>query len=329
VLAQLPPIRHPDLLVGLDWHDDAGVFRLTPDLAVIQTVDYFTPIVDDPFDYGEIAAANSLSDVYAMGGVPITAMNIVGFPTTELDFSVLGDILRGGYAMTERAGAVLVGGHSVKSPELFYGLSVLGTIHPDRVICNAKAEPGDALVLTKPIGTGVLTTALKKGILEPELLSRVTAVMKRLNAAAARLMVELGAHACTDVTGFGLLGHLFEMTSASGVEVDLVPERVPILEGALSHVRAGDKPGGLAANRAHLEHGDSRGPWITMSRQADPAVIDLLFDPQTSGGLLIALPEGRAQELIAALRDADEPEAAVIGRVRGAGCGRINLTAGS
>lgn len=316
MLAQLPPIRHPDLIVGLDWHDDAGVFRMSPDLAVIQTVDYFTPIVDDPFDFGEIAAANSLSDVYAMGGEPVTAMNIVGFPTTELDLQVLGQIIRGGLSMTERAGAVLVGGHSVKSPELFYGLSVLGRIHPDKVVTNAGARPGDHLVLTKPIGTGVLATGLKKGTLSSESLARVTAMMKRLNAQAARRMVDLGAHGCTDVTGFGLLGHLREMAAASRVDARVRLARVPLLEDAQEHARAGDKPGGLAANRAFLT------PHVTLPEGKDSALLDLLFDPQTSGGLLISLPPAAAERLVAELQEAGEPEAAVIGEFV-AGSGRI------
>ena len=318
MLSQLPPTRHPDLLVGLDWHDDAGVFRLTPDLAVIQTVDFFTPIVDDPFDFGEIAAANSLSDVYAMGGEPLTAMNVVGFPATELDFSVLGEILRGGHAMTTRAGAILVGGHSVKAPELFYGLSVLGRVHPDRVVTNAGARSGDALVLTKPIGTGVLTTALKKGTVAEEELRQATAIMKRLNARAARQMVELGAHGCTDVTGFGLLGHLHEMTAASGVDVRLTLERVPLLPGARAHAQAGDTPGGLGANRRYLQ------AHVSLPANQDPALLDLLFDPQTSGGLLISLPPAAADRLVAALQAEGEPEAAVIGAVI-EGSGRIEV----
>ncbi len=315
MLSGLAPIRHPDLLVGLDWHDDAGVFRLTPDLAVIQTVDYFTPVVDDPFDYGEIAAANSLSDVYAMGGEPITAMNVVGFPHTELELSVLGEILRGGQTMTQRAGAVLVGGHTVKAPELFYGLSVLGRIHPDRIVSNAGARAGDRLLLTKPIGTGVLTTSLKKGTLSPEDLARVTAVMKELNARASRLMVRYGAHACTDVTGYGLLGHLFEMTSASGVEALLDLDAIPVIEGALEHARAGDKPGGLGANRRYLEGR------CTLPEGADPARVDLLFDPQTSGGLLISLAPEAAEAFLA---DEEASGATVIGTM-GAGNGHIRV----
>lgn len=313
-------MRHPDLLVGLDWHDDAGVFRLAPDLAVIQTVDYFTPIVDDPFTFGQIAAANSLSDVYAMGGVPVTAMNVVGFPAEELDLSVLGEILRGGQAMTTQADAVLVGGHSVKSPELFYGLSVLGRVHPDHVITNAGARPGDRLVLTKPLGTGVLTTALKRGRLDAEGLARVSECMKRLNRNAGRRMVECGAHAATDVTGFGLLGHLREMTAASGVDAEIALSRVPLLRGALEAAADGSVPGGLGANRRFL------AAHLDVETEGDPR-LDLLYDPQTSGGLLVALPPDAADRLVAALSADGEPEAALVGRVV-AGTGRIGVGPG-
>lgn len=319
MLGKLPKINHPDLLVGLDWHDDAGVFRMTPDLAVIQTVDYFTPIVDDPYEFGEIAAANSLSDVYAMGGEPVTAMNVVGFPSTELEYSVLGEILRGGHAVTSAAGAILVGGHSVKSPELFYGLSVLGRVHPDRVIANKGARPGDHLVLTKPIGTGVLTTALKNGKLSTEHLRRATALMKRLNRDAARLMQANGAHACTDVTGFGLVGHLYEMLAASNVGAEIGLARLPLLDGALEHALAGDKPGGLGANRRHFgprtvveEPKGARSPG---AEELTRARLDLVFDPQTSGGLLISLEPEAAQVVVAGLAAAGQGEAAVIGRI--------------
>jgi selenide,water dikinase len=309
VLGGLPVTTHPDLLVGLEKADDAGVFRLAPDLAAIQTIDYFTPIVDDPFEFGAIAAANSFSDVYAMGGTPITAMNVVGFPTTELEMSVLGEILRGGLETIREADAVLVGGHSVKAPELFYGLSVLGRVHPDRVVTNAGAQPDDRLVLTKPLGTGILTTALKQGALPSDSLARVTRLMKRLNRAASEAMVELGAHACTDITGYGLLGHLFEMTRSSGVDAYVYAESVPLIEGVLEHARAGHKAGGLFANRSYLE---SR---ISISSKCDPERLDALLDPQTSGGLLVSLPLEAADAYMERLGEAGE-EAAIIGEVR-------------
>jgi selenide, water dikinase len=320
VLSTLPPVSHPDLLVGLDWHDDAGVFRLGPELAVIQTVDFFTPIVDDPYTFGEIAAANSLSDVYAMGGEPVTAMNIVGFPVNDLELSVLGEILRGGHAMTVQAGALLVGGHSVKSPELFYGLSVLGRVHPDRVVTNAGSRPGDLLVLTKPLGTGILATSLKKGKLDAPGLARLTACMKRLNRNASLRMVECGAHAATDITGFGLLGHLREMTAASGVDAVVALAQVPLLPGAVEAAGDGDAPGGLGANRSFL------APHLDLEVESDPR-LELLFDPQTSGGLLVSLAPDGAERLVAALRADGETETAVVGRVA-AGSGRIRVQRG-
>lgn len=308
----MPRIEHPDLLVGTETHDDAGVYRLSPDLALIQTVDYFTPVVDDPYEFGAIAAANSLSDVYAMGGVPRTALNIVGFPQDRLPFEVLGRILRGGYDVVHEAGAVLAGGHSVKAPELFFGLSVTGTVHPERVVRNVGARPGDRLVLTKPLGTGILNTALKKGRLSAERLAAVTAGMRRLNADAAASMQEVGVSAATDITGFGLLGHAFEMAAGSGQGLRIDPLRVPLYEGALEHARDGDKPGGLKANRRYVE---SR--LVIEGEGWDPDLLDLLVDPQTSGGLLIAVAEARLDALVAALRARGALSASVIGVVAG------------
>jgi len=319
VLAGLPRITHPDLLVGMETHDDAGVYRVSPDLALIQTVDYFTPIVDDPRDFGAIAAANAFSDVYAMGGVPRTAMNLVGWSQGEQPWDVLRSILEGAHEVVHEAGAVLVGGHSVKSPEIFFGLSVTGTIHPNRVVTNRGARPGDILFLTKPIGTGILATALKRGRLSAEGLSIATATMRRLNRAAAEAMQEIGVDACTDITGFGLLGHFFEMTKASGVDAVLDPERVPLLPGALDHARAGDKPGGLGANRTYVE------PRLSIEGAYDPPLLDLIFDPQTSGGLLIAVAEEKAEALASAFLVRGLKDAARIGRILGPGEGLIRL----
>ena len=304
----------------METHDDAGVFRLGPDLALIQTVDFFTPIVDDPFDFGAIAAANAFSDVYAMGGKPRTALNLVGWPQGELPWDVLGEILKGAHEVVHEAGAVLAGGHSVKAPELFFGLSVTGTVHPDRVVTNSGARPGDVLFLTKPIGTGILTTALKKGNLSREALALVTATMRRLNSAAAEAMVEIGVSAGTDVTGFGLLGHLLEMAKGSRVVVDLDAWRVPILPEAMDHARAGDKPGGLGANRLYAS------PSVEGAAAIDPPLLDLLYDPQTSGGLLISVPEERADRLQVAIASRGVSEAARIGRIVGPGKGTIRLT---
>jgi selenide,water dikinase len=276
-------------------------------------------VVDDPYLFGAIAAVNALSDVYAMGGVPRTAMNIVGWPQDTLPWDVLTQILRGGHEVVHEAGAVLCGGHSVKSPELFFGLSVTGTIHPDRVVRNVGARPGDRIILSKPIGTGILNTALKKGRLSEERLAAVTAGMRRLNADAAEAMQEIGVHAATDITGFGLLGHAMEMAVGSGQEIRIDPRRVPLYEGAIEHARAGDKPGGLNANRRYVE------PKLTIDgTDWDPALLDLLFDPQTSGGLMIAVDEARAEELVAALEARGALAAASIGVVDG-GPGSIRL----
>jgi selenide, water dikinase len=321
VLAALPRTENPNLLVGMETHDDAGVFRISPDLALIQTVDFFTPIVDDPFDFGAIAATNAFSDVYAMGGRPLTAMNVVGFPQGELPWNTLREILLGGHEVVHEAGAVLAGGHSVKAPELFFGLSVTGVIHPDRIVTNAGALPGDRLFLTKPIGTGVLTTALKRGKLDPEHLAIVTASMRRLNAAAAEAMVEVGVSAATDITGFGLLGHMYEMLVAAQVDCELDATSVPLLPGALDHARSGDKPGGLNANRRYVE------PHLDGTDGIDPAILDLLFDPQTSGGLLIAVPEAKADALAAVLEQRGVQDARKIGRIAGSGTGKVRLKA--
>jgi selenide,water dikinase len=303
----------------METHDDAGVFRLSPETALIQTVDFFTPIVDDPFEFGAIAAANSFSDVYAMGGRPLTALNIVGFPQDQLPWDVLSEILRGGHQTVHEAGAVLAGGHSVKAPELFFGLSVTGVVHPERIVTNAAARPGDRLWLTKPIGTGILMTALKKGELEPGHLATATATMRRLNAAAAEAMIEVGVSAATDITGFGLLGHLHEMTSGSGVDAEIEVRRVPLLPGAVEHAEAGHKPGGLGANRRYVE------PHIEKDAAVSPTLFDLLADPQTSGGLLIAVPESKAARLAAALTARGVEGAVEIGRMTGRGAGIIRL----
>jgi selenide, water dikinase len=305
--------------VGIETHDDAGVYRLSPDLALIQTVDFFTPIVDDPFQFGAIAAANAFSDVYAMGGIPRTALNIVGWPQGDLPWDLLAEILKGAHEVVHEAGAALAGGHSVKAPELFFGLSVTGTIHPDRIVTNAGARPGDLLFLTKPIGTGVLTTALKRGNLSAEGLALVTATMRRLNASAADAMMEVGVSAATDVTGFGLMGHLLEMVRGSGVTVEIDSSRVPILPQAIEHARAGDKPGGLAANRAYAS------PHVEGIAGLDPALVDLLFDPQTSGGLLISVPEARAAALQAALEQRRVMDSVRIGAITATGPGTIRL----
>jgi len=312
VLAELPVVDHPDLLVGRNTADDAGVFRVRADLALIQTVDFFTPIVDDPRTFGRSAATNSLSDVYAMGGEPLTAMNIVCFPRRSLSTDVLREVLLGGLEKIEEAGALLVGGHSVEDPELKYGLSVTGTVHPDRVVTNAGARPGDLLLLTKPLGTGVLATAIKGGMATAESEAEGVRWMTTLNRDAAAAMQEVGVHACTDITGFGLLGHALEMATASKVALELFASRVPLIVGVLEQASMGMIPAGSHANRSHCQGS------IEVDDGVDGLLLDLLADAQTSGGLLIAVAEDRADQLHAALARRDVPHFE-IGRVGPAG----------
>jgi selenide,water dikinase len=312
VLSKLPITDHPDLLVGRGWNDDAGVFRVREDLALIQTVDFFTPIVDDPRTFGRIAAANSLSDVYAMGGSPLTAMNIVCFPRSRLDAEVLREVLLGGLETIEEAGALLVGGHSVDDPELKYGLSVTGIVHPDRVIRNAGARPGDRLILTKPLGTGVLATAIKGGMATAGSESEGVRWMTMLNRGAAEAMQEVGVHACTDITGFGLLGHALEMATASKVGLELSASRVPLIAGVREQASMGMIPAGSHANRAHCQSS------LSVEDGVDGLLLDLLADAQTSGGLLIAVAQDRAEQLHEALERRGVPHFE-IGRVGPAG----------
>lgn len=288
---------HPDLIVGLESPDDAGVFRLTDDIALIQTVDYFTPVVDDPYDFGRIAAANALSDVYAMGGRPLTAMNLVGFPVKDLPLEMLAEILRGGREKIQEAGAVLVGGHSVEDKEPKYGLAVTGIVHPERVLTKAGARPGDVLVLTKPLGIGVITTAIKGGLAEEGVIREAVEVMATLNKGAAEAMEGLTVHACTDITGFGLLGHAGEMARASGVRLRLYSERVPVLPAAEEYVKFGLAPGGTRANLEYVSSFTQFAPAITEEKRL------LLADAITSGGLLVALPPAEGEKYLEKLRE--------------------------
>jgi selenide,water dikinase len=281
--------------VGIDTCDDAGVYRLSDEVALVQTVDFITPVVDDPFQFGQIAAANSLSDVYAMGGRPLTAMNVAGFPSKKLDRAILAEILKGGGDKVREAGAVIVGGHTVEDEELKYGLSVTGLVHPGRVITNQAAEPGDALLLTKPLGTGLVSTAGKRGKASRESLDAATASMLRLNRDACAAMIEAGARAATDITGFGFLGHAMNLARGSGVRVAIELSALPLLPGAMDLARRGMSPGGTAHNR------DYYGPMILWPKGLDEAWARIAFDPQTSGGLLIAIPEARLETLVSAL----------------------------
>ena len=315
MLAGLPPQSHPDLLVGLDTSDDAGVIRLTPDLALIQTVDFFPPIVDDPYWFGAIAAANAMSDIYAMGGVPLTALNIVAFPIKELPPSILADILRGGADKIREAGAHLAGGHSIDDPEPKYGVSVTGTIHPDHIATNAGARPGDVLILTKPLGTGILTTAAKAGVLDTETLDTVIRAMATLNAAAAQAMTAVGIgpdapiHAATDITGFGLLGHLSHIARASRVTFEIDTAALPLHPHALEMAHAGYTTGGGDGNARYLDNK------VTYDAAISPDWRAVLADPQTSGGLCIAVAPDHADALRHELRQRGVETIATIGRV--------------
>lgn len=302
-LAPLPRQDDPRLLVGSETFDDAGVFQLSDDLALVQTVDFFAPIVDDPYDFGQIAAANALSDVYAMGGEPLTALCIVGFPTGSLPIDVLTAILRGAGEKVREAGAVVVGGHTVVDEEPKFGLAVTGRVDPRRVLTNAAAHAGDVLVLTKAIGTGILATAGKRGLLDPDTQRALTDSMRRLNAVAGRAALAVGAQCATDVTGFGLLGHASHIARASGVTIECAASRVPLLPRARELAAAGVRTGGAERNDAFLAN---RVQWGATT-DIDHA---LLVDAQTSGGLLVALPRAAADEYLSRVDGAVE-----IGRV--------------
>ena len=308
VLAPLPSSKDARLLVGRETFDDAGVYLLSDEVALVQTVDFFAPIVDDPYDFGQIAAANALSDVYAMGGQPLTALNIVAFPTGQLPLAVLTEILRGGQDKVHEAGAHIVGGHSITDAELKYGLSVTGRAHPSFLLTNANAAPGDALILTKPVGNGILATAMKRAsagddtmraIVTDDVANSAVAAMKALNGSASRAALASGARCATDITGFGLLGHASHIARASGVTLRIQSSRVKLLPGAVDAWRAGATNDGLKRNRSYLE------PLVEW-RTSDDSIQALLCDPQTSGGLLVAVPRQRASQYLSRMEDAFE-----------------------
>ena len=312
-LAGLPANTDPNLLVGFNLADDAGVYRLNEREALVQTVDFFTPIVDDPYTFGAIAAANSLSDVYAMGGKPLTALNIAGFPANELDPEVLNQILLGGQSKAAEAGCTLVGGHTVQDPELKYGLAVTGLVHPDRIYTNADAQPGDRLILTKKLGTGLIANAFKAGHLAETDLAEAVESMLALNKAGAEILPDFAVHACTDITGFGLLGHAAEMAEGSQVGMIFYAAQVPALAHSLALAAKGLE-GGSRDNQLFL------ASKVTVADGVDPARANLLFDAQTSGGLLIAVAAAEAEALLRALQlDA----AALVGEVTKENPGRI------
>jgi len=298
-----------NVLVGLDRADDAGVYKISDDLALIQTVDFFTPIVDDPYWFGQIAAANALSDVYAMGGTPRTAMNLVAFPVKEMELSILRQIIQGGIDKLAEARVVLIGGHSIEDRELKYGLSVTGVIRPERVLTKKRLRPGDRLVLTKALGTGIVNTAIKAGMASADLTEKVTQLMARLNRDAAAVMSTFDVSACTDVTGFGLLGHLAEMVCGSHASVRLFSEKVPVIAESLEFAATGLIPGGAHKNR------EFRKTMVTFEETVPRTRQDVLFDPQTSGGLLISISARQAEEIVAALKDAGVGDAALIAEV--------------
>ena len=316
----MPHFTDPRILVDASTRDDAAVYRLAPDRALVATVDFFTPIVDDAYDFGRIAATNAFSDVYAMGATPLLALNIVGWPRNTLPLELLGDVLRGGQDVARAAGAFVLGGHSVDDPEPKYGMVVIGEVHPDRIVTLAGARPGDVLLLTKPIGTGVLTTALKRDLATAADLGPAVAAMTTLNAAAARAMLAVGVHAATDVTGFGLLGHLRNMLAASGAAAEIDAAAVPLFPGAADLVARGAVPGGTQRNR------DALSADVTFAASVPETTRVLLCDAQTSGGLLLAVAPERTDALVTALKKEGTPAAARIGRITAGRAGAITVS---
>jgi len=318
ILAALGPIAHNrDVLVGTDTADDAAVYRLSDNMAVVETVDFFTPVVDDPFSFGAIAAANSLSDVYAMGARPVFALSIVGFPSNRLPLTVLEEILRGGREVADRAGIPILGGHTVDDPEPKFGLVVTGVVHPDEIWTNVGAMPGDVLILTKPLGVGIMSTALKSGLLEPAGEERIQEIMMTLNKIAAEILRDFEVHACTDVTGFGLLGHLREMSAGSGVDVEIDHAALPLIDGAADLATGGTVPGGTLNNKAYVD------PHVDWGSGVSDTYRILACDAQTSGGLLATVAKDKAHDAVEALQAAGVESAAVIGRFVQKGPGRI------
>ncbi len=320
IVSRLPVKTDPRLLVGTETSDDAGVYQISADTALIQTLDFFTPIIDSPYEFGRIAAANALSDVYAMGGEPITVMNIVCFPADDLPETVLRDTLAGGLDVVHQSGATLVGGHSVDDPEFKYGLSVTGIVHPEKIWTNSHAQTGDRLILTKPIGTGILATAVKGKLADAETIQQLIDITTALNKDAAETAREFSPSACTDITGFGLAGHLLEMARASGKEITLAVSRVPFIPTALSFARMGFFPAGAYTNKKYCEKS------VSIAAGIDAIEADMLFDPQTSGGLILAVPGEKARQAVDALNKKNIT-AQIIGEVTGEKeCGRLIIT---
>lgn len=319
VLKNLPAYSDPSVMVGFESSDDAAVYRINDDQALVQTLDFFTPVVDDPYDFGRIAASNSLSDIYAMGATPLFALNIVAFPSSRLPLEVLEKILLGASDVAKSAGIPIIGGHTVDDPEPKFGMAVTGIVHPEKLIRNNTAKPGDALILTKPIGTGILSTAMKRGLLNKEESKELVAVMASLNKDAAEAMKEMDVHACTDVTGYGLLGHLSEMTTSSKVNAEIFAEKVPVIPSALRHLTSGVIPGGTINNQEHF------GKVVIFNDSIPDYLQTLLFDAQTSGGLLIAVEENQSEDIIKKLLNSGI-SGYVIGRLTKNGNGKIDVT---
>jgi selenide,water dikinase len=317
-LGERPGKADPNLLLGLDVPDDAAVYRINDETALVQTVDFFTPVVDDPYQWGAIAVANALSDVYAMGATPLTGLNLVGWPK-DLDMDLLARVLEGGADKADEAGCAVVGGHTVDDPEPKFGMSVTGVVHPDKIVKLSTARPGMSIILTKPLGMGIIATACKANRIDRALLKRGTTLMATLNKAAAQAMVEVGAAACTDVTGFGLLGHLRGMLNASGCAANLVADHVPILDGVGGLAKEGLVPGGTERNRDYF------GPFVEFDSDIDPMVQIILFDAQTSGGLLIVVERSKQDAMVKALRRLGTPSASVIGRITDGPAGTIKV----
>ncbi len=318
VLKDLPVAQHPDLLVGTETGDDAAVYRLNEDTALILTVDFFTPITDDPYEFGSIAAANSLSDVYAMGGKPLLALNVVGFPA-DLAGDMLGTVLQGGHAKATEAGCLIVGGHTVDDTEPKYGLSVVGLVEPGKQVSNSGAQPGDSLVLTKPLGTGIITTGCKQGKTPADILAQAVQTMATLNRAASEAMMKVGVNACTDVTGFGLLGHLRSMVRGSGVSARVHFDQVPVLPGAWDLLAQGIVPGGTYRNLQSVEDSVQWSDNLTEEQRL------LLCDAQTSGGMLISVSADKLLALLAELERAGVSVRSVVGEVTAGQPGKIQV----
>ncbi len=306
-------------MVGLDTSDDAGVYQLSEEIALVQTVDFFTPIVDDPFTFGQVAVANALSDVYAMGGTPLTGMNLVAFPIKTLSSSVLKEILLGGLSKMKEAGVALVGGHTIEDPEIKYGLAVTGIVHPDKILTNAKARVGDKLVLTKPLGTGIISTALKAGMASQEAVRKIMESMVTLNRTASEWTKKVEAHACTDITGFSFIGHALEMATASRVGMVIQSGDVPVFPEAVEYARKGLVPGGARSNR------DFFSCKVEIPSEVPNLLVDVFYDPQTSGGLLISLPSGDAERLVAGLKEEGHISSSIVGEVVEEPSGKIRL----